>query len=248
MVAGPTEALIFANSGNAKFIAADLIAQAEHDPDAISIFVTTSATNGRAVARKSIANSPSFRKRISRIARLRQMACVLIAKNLEDAVQFVNVFAPEHLSLSGGAEDLLDRKSIPREVFFSAIGARKLLATTRRGTNHVLPTGGRGARARRAFRRGLREMHQRAGSIARGSRNVSRRSRWNLRDAESLIAHARSRGGSQSERDPVRSDAPVTRMRAYNPPLEGRTAKTASGFQRESHRLLARGAPRTGET
>ena len=43
MLAGPTEAVVFAARGNAKFIAADLIAQAEHDPDAISIFVTTSA-------------------------------------------------------------------------------------------------------------------------------------------------------------------------------------------------------------
>ena len=50
MLAGPTEALVFAQRGNARFIAADLIAQAEHDPDAISILVTTSAPLARAVA------------------------------------------------------------------------------------------------------------------------------------------------------------------------------------------------------
>src|SRR5271168_620369 len=50
LLAGPTEALVFAARGNARFVAADLIAQAEHDPDAISIFVTTSANLGRSVA------------------------------------------------------------------------------------------------------------------------------------------------------------------------------------------------------
>src|SRR6202167_4601665 len=50
MLAGPTEAIVLADSGNPRFIAADLIAQAEHDPDAISIFVTTSASFGKAVA------------------------------------------------------------------------------------------------------------------------------------------------------------------------------------------------------
>ncbi len=64
MLAGPTEALIFAVNGNAKFIAADLIAQAEHDPDAISIFVTTSGKMAQAVAAKSIDSSSRFRQRI----------------------------------------------------------------------------------------------------------------------------------------------------------------------------------------
>ncbi len=50
MLAGPTEAIVFADRGNPQFIAADLIAQAEHDPDAISIFVTTSSRLGKAVA------------------------------------------------------------------------------------------------------------------------------------------------------------------------------------------------------
>src|SRR3984893_1089703 len=51
LLAGPTEAVVLAVSGNPKFIAADLIAQAEHDPDAISILVTTSSGFGRVVAR-----------------------------------------------------------------------------------------------------------------------------------------------------------------------------------------------------
>ena len=58
MLAGPTEALIFSERGDAKFIAADLIAQAEHDPDAISIFVTTSLKTARAVAAESLFPTP----------------------------------------------------------------------------------------------------------------------------------------------------------------------------------------------
>ena len=74
MLAGPTEAVVFAARGNPRFIAADLIAQAEHDPDAISIFVTTSAPLAAPSPPRSSASWRSFRKRISRGARSRKMA------------------------------------------------------------------------------------------------------------------------------------------------------------------------------
>ena len=85
LLAGPTEAMVLAERGNPQFIAADLIAQAEHDPDAISIFVTTSAPLGRTVAAeidRQLRELPT-----TNLARrsFAKNGVVLIAKNLADA-------------------------------------------------------------------------------------------------------------------------------------------------------------------
>jgi histidinol dehydrogenase len=68
---------------------------------------------------------------------------VLIAKNLEDALGFVNLFAPEHLSLPGGAEDLLERIESAGSIFLGDWSAQTF-GDYASGTNHVLPTGGVG--------------------------------------------------------------------------------------------------------
>jgi histidinol dehydrogenase len=141
MLAGPTEALVFAVRGNARFIAADLIAQAEHDPDAISVLVTTSARLARAVAaeiERQLADLPK-----TNLARrsLEKNGAVLVATNLADAAGFVNRFAPEHLSLPGGADGLLRRVDSAGSIFLGDWSAQSF-GDYASGTNHVLPTGG----------------------------------------------------------------------------------------------------------
>jgi histidinol dehydrogenase len=141
MLAGPTEALVFAVRGNARFIAADLIAQAEHDPDAISVLVTTSTRLSRAVAaeiERQLAELPK-----SNLARrsLSKNGAILVAKNLANAAQFVNRFAPEHLSLPGGADGLLGRIDSAGSIFLGDWSAQSF-GDYASGTNHVLPTGG----------------------------------------------------------------------------------------------------------
>ncbi len=141
MLAGPTEALVFAQRGNALFIASDLIAQAEHDPDAISILVTTSAPLARAVAAEieiQLANLPK-----TNLARrsLAKNGAVLVARNLAEAARFVNRFAPEHLSLPGGADGLLGRIDSAGSIFLGDWSAQSF-GDYASGTNHVLPTGG----------------------------------------------------------------------------------------------------------
>ncbi len=141
MLAGPTEALIFAVRGNARFIAADLIAQAEHDPDAISLFVTTSAPLARAVAgeiERQLADLPK-----SNLARrsLAKNGAVLVAQNLAAAARFVNRFAPEHLGLPGGEDALLERIYSAGSIFLGDWSAQSF-GDYASGTNHVLPTGG----------------------------------------------------------------------------------------------------------
>jgi histidinol dehydrogenase len=141
MLAGPTEALVFAARGNARFIAADLVAQAEHDPDAISLLVTTSARLARAVAaeiERQLADLPK-----TNLARrsLAKNGAVLVAKNLADAAGFVNRFAPEHLSLPGGADGLLKRIESAGSIFLGDWSAQSF-GDYASGANHVLPTGG----------------------------------------------------------------------------------------------------------
>lgn len=141
LLAGPTEAVIFAARGNARFIAADLIAQAEHDPDAISIFVTTSSRFGRAVAKeidRQLAALPS-----TNLARrsLAKNGAVLVAKKTADAVDFINAFGPEHLSLPADAKSILSKISAAGSVFLGDWSAQTF-GDYASGTNHVLPTGG----------------------------------------------------------------------------------------------------------
>jgi histidinol dehydrogenase len=141
MLAGPTEALVFADGGDPCFIAADLIAQAEHDPDAISICVTTSAPLARGVAaeiEKQLAQLPT-----TNLARrsLAANGAILVARGIPAAARFVNQFAPEHLSLvfkNGAAAGLIESAG---SIFVGPYSAQTFgdYAT---GTNHVLPTGG----------------------------------------------------------------------------------------------------------
>jgi histidinol dehydrogenase len=141
MLAGPTEALVFADRGNADFIAADLIAQAEHDPDAISIFVTTSQLLARGVAAEiesQLARLP--RTNLARRSLARNGA-ILVARNTEAAARFVNQFAPEHLSIVGNTGVLTRLVESAGSIFVGPYSAQSFgdYAT---GTNHVLPTGG----------------------------------------------------------------------------------------------------------
>ncbi|HXX20638.1 MAG TPA: histidinol dehydrogenase [Candidatus Acidoferrum sp.] len=141
MLAGPTEALVFATRGNARFIAADLIAQAEHDPDAISLFVTTSAPLARAVAAEIERQLSELPKTNLARRSLERNGAALVARDLAVAARFVNRFAPEHLSLPAGSSGLLDRIDSAGSIFLGDWSAQSF-GDYASGTNHVLPTGG----------------------------------------------------------------------------------------------------------
>ncbi len=138
--AGPTEAIVLAAEGNARWIAADLIAQAEHAQDAASIFVTTSRSLAREVQREikwQLGELPFGMAHFS----TKLAGAILVAGSLQQACEFVNRFAPEHLSLPENAESLLKKIRSAGTVFLGPWGAQPLgdYAT---GSNHVLPTGG----------------------------------------------------------------------------------------------------------
>jgi histidinol dehydrogenase len=146
LLAGPTEVLVVATRGNARYIAADLLAQAEHDADAVALLVTTSRPLARAV-RESVAeqlsvlppSNPAWKS-------LAANGAILVARSLPAAVRFANQFAPEHLSLPEDAAGLLRQLSVAGSVFVGPWSAQSTGAYAS-GTNHVLPTGG-GAHSR----------------------------------------------------------------------------------------------------
>jgi histidinol dehydrogenase len=138
--AGPTEAIVLAAEGNARWIASDLLAQAEHAKDAASFFVTTSRALAQEVQREikwQLAELPPGMASVS----TETAGAILVADSLDQACDFVNRFASEHLSLPENAERLLKKIRSAATVFLGPWGAQPLgdYAT---GSNHVLPTGG----------------------------------------------------------------------------------------------------------
>jgi histidinol dehydrogenase len=144
--AGPTEAIVCADHGNPRWIAADLLAQAEHAPDAGSFLVTTSASLAAKVQTEISAQLEKLSATNSAHISVREAGAILLAKSIEAACAFVNRFAPEHLSLPANAEKLLQRIRCSGTVFLGPWAAQPL-GDYASGSNHVLPTGGH-ARAR----------------------------------------------------------------------------------------------------
>ena len=139
--AGPTEAVVLAASGNPRFIAADLLAQAEHAPDAGTFFITTSSRLAQAVQteiEKQLAQLPRTNPAHSS---MRGVGAILLASAFSAACEFVNRFAPEHLSLPASSDSLLEKITATGTIFLGPWGAQPL-GDYVTGSNHVLPTGG----------------------------------------------------------------------------------------------------------
>jgi histidinol dehydrogenase len=139
--AGPTEAIVLAASGNPQFIAADLLAQAEHAADAGSFLVTPSKKLARAVQNEIVqqlarlsANNPAH-------SSIKKSGAILLTSSITQACAFVNRFAPEHLSLPTQPDALL-KKIFAAGTIFLGPWAAQPLGDYVSGGNHVLPTGG----------------------------------------------------------------------------------------------------------
>jgi histidinol dehydrogenase len=139
--AGPTEAIVLADSGNARWIAADLLAQAEHAPDAGSFLVTTSSRFGQRVAKEVCAQLEKLPETNPAHQSMKSVGAVLIAASQEAACEFVNCFAPEHLSVPSDSRRLLSQIKSAGTIFSGIWGAQPF-GDYVSGSNHVLPTGG----------------------------------------------------------------------------------------------------------
>jgi len=138
--AGPTEAIVLAERGNARFIAADLLAQAEHAQDAASFLVTTSLALAREVQREVQWQLAELSIGAANFS-TKHSGAILIAKSLQRACEFVNRFAPEHLSLPSDSAALLRQIRSFGAVFIGPWAAQPL-GDYVTGSNHVLPTAG----------------------------------------------------------------------------------------------------------
>ena len=134
-LAGPTEVVILSNAGRAEFIAADLVAQAEHDPAAIAIFITTSKELARGVSAKVERIAGKNATARSSIAR---NGSVLLAGSRDEAVLWANRIAPEHITVE--AKDL-PRVQNAGSIFIGDYSAQAA-GDYASGPNHVLPTAG----------------------------------------------------------------------------------------------------------
>ncbi|HTT21622.1 MAG TPA: histidinol dehydrogenase [Candidatus Sulfotelmatobacter sp.] len=134
-LAGPTEAVVLSESGDPKFIAADLVSQAEHDPDALSIFITTNRTlaervecNVKELAMKNPIAQSSLRRR----------GAILVSASREQAREWANALAPEHITVA--------REDVPyiRDAGSVFVGdySPQAAGDYASGPNHVLPTAG----------------------------------------------------------------------------------------------------------
>ena len=142
MPAGPSEVLVIADdSAQAQFVAADLLAQAEHDPQAQALLVTTSVE----LARRVDLEVHSQMQRLSRQTILRQSIAhsrIIIAPDLETAVAISELYAPEHLIIQTRApRELLERVHNAGSVFIGSWSPEPM-GDYCSGTNHVLPTYG----------------------------------------------------------------------------------------------------------
>jgi histidinol dehydrogenase len=186
--AGPTEAIVLATTGNPRWIAADLLAQAEHAPDAGSYLVTTSTTLARQVQTEvawQLRQLPSTNP--AQIS-MKRTGAILVAPSLPAACEFVNRFAPEHLSLPGNGEALLKQIHATGTIFLGPWGAQPL-GDYASGSNHVLPTGGwarmRGGLSAADFVKCISVQSIGRSGFARLAADVQ-----TLARAEGLLAHA----------------------------------------------------------
>jgi histidinol dehydrogenase len=136
MLAGPTEIVVTSECGDAAGIASDLVAQAEHDPEALAILITTRADLAKEVVQKVRARSAN-----NAIARqsLKHNGLVIIAANIDEARAITNRLAPEHLTVDAASD--LDWIQNAGSVFVGRWSSQPM-GDYISGPNHTLPTGG----------------------------------------------------------------------------------------------------------
>jgi histidinol dehydrogenase len=134
-LAGPTEVLIVSERGDPGFIAADLVAQAEHDPDTLAVFITSSSPLAEKVAAE--VKRAAVTNEIAKVS-LKENGAILVAESHEQALEFANRIAAEHITLN--EEDMVHISNAGS--IFIGDYSPQAAGDYASGPNHVLPTGG----------------------------------------------------------------------------------------------------------
>jgi histidinol dehydrogenase len=192
MIAGPSEVVVLANAGsNPRFIAADMLSQAEHDEFACALCFTDSASHGVLVKRELEIQLESLPRRQIAAKSLENFGAIVVTESYFNAAEWINELAPEHVeifsSVPAAAVELIRNAGAIFYGDYSPEAVGDYIA----GCNHVLPTGGT---ARFFSPLGVYDFQRRT-SIIRYSRKALSRT-WRSIDAlaraEGLEAHARS--------------------------------------------------------
>ncbi len=142
MPAGPSEVCVLADeTANARFVAADLLSQAEHGTDSQVVLVTTSEELIQKVTIE-IGNQLQQLERKTIAALALENSKIILVKDRNDAVDVVNAYAPEHLIISCKAEDKMAEQIINAGSVFIGHYSPESVGDYASGTNHTLPTNG----------------------------------------------------------------------------------------------------------
>ena len=191
-IAGPSEVLIIADdTARPDFVAADLLAQAEHGEDASAILITISETLAAAVAQDVERQIESLPRRAIAAESLRHYGAIVIVNSIDDACDLANRLAPEHLQLVTSDDDGTAAKIRHAGAIFFGQHTPEAAGDYLAGPNHVLPTG-RTARFSSAL--GVYDFVKRTSMLRYSPEAFSRiaNSIAVLAECEGLAAHARS--------------------------------------------------------
>jgi len=134
-LAGPTEVVIVSERGDPRFIASDLVAQAEHDPDTLAVFITSSPALAEKVAAQ--VKLAAAQNEIAKVS-LKENGAILMAESHMQALEFANRIAAEHITVN---EEDLAHVSNAGSIFIGDYSPQAA-GDYASGPNHVLPTGG----------------------------------------------------------------------------------------------------------
>jgi histidinol dehydrogenase len=191
-IAGPTEVVIVADdTACARFVAADMLAQAEHAEDASAVLLTTSEQLGEGVAAEIQLQILSLPRRAVVEESLRVYGAIVVCKDLDEAGDLVNEMAPEHLEIVARDDEAVAERIRHAGAIFFGAHTPEALGDYFAGPNHVLPTAGT---ARFASALSVWDFVRRTSTMrySRAALEKSVDSIATLARAEGLDAHARS--------------------------------------------------------
>ena len=191
-IAGPTEVVVLADEGaDPRFIAADLLAQAEHDPEASAVCITTSQNLAREVTREVAEQLETLERREIARASIDKYGAVFIVESIDAGCELVNLIAPEHLELMTAENERVAELIENAGAIFYGAWSSEPVGDYFAGPNHVLPTMGT---ARFSSPLGVYDFLKRQ-SVIRYSREALEKNAdaiAAMAEAEGLTAHKRA--------------------------------------------------------
>ena len=236
-VAGPSEIAIVAQTGNPKWIAADMLAQCEHDVNASALLLTCSRQLASEVQLEVAAQLENLSTRNIAEQSINANSAVVVCESIDQAFEFVNALAPEHLSIED--HDWLSKVESAGSVFIGAYST-EAAGDYASGPNHILPTSGvaavRGGLSAADFVKVISVQQLSAPALNGLAPSVT-----TLARAEGLEAHARSVEVRIANQEPAASQTlnlpsalkprvAVKNMRPYSPPSQGRVDQMRLDF------------------